>query len=48
MLFSYTIILLLEQVGWLKPDFCVDTIPKQLNFEFDKNIDKTKNVNQKC
>ena len=35
------IIILKEQVGWkLNPDLCINTIPKQLNFESDPNIDK--------
>ena len=30
-----------------KSNFCMDTSCKQLNFEFDTNIDKTRNLDQK-
>ena len=42
---SYTVILIVEQVGRIKnPNLCLDTIPKQLNFELDPSIDKTRKI----
>ena len=32
----------------LKPDLWIDTIPKQLNSNFDPNIDEYKNCRPKC
>ena len=31
-----------------KPDLCIDIIPKQLNSDFDANIDEYKNCRPKC
>ena len=32
----------------LKSNLFMGTIPKQLNFEFDLDIDKTKKLDKKC
>ena len=39
---SYTIIILKQDGSDYKPDFCKDTIPKQLNYEFDPKTDNKK------
>ena len=31
-----------------KLNICRDSSSKQLNFEFNRNIDKTRNLDQKC
>ena len=32
----------------LKLNLCINIFPKQSNFEFDPNIDKTRNLDRKC
>ena len=35
-------IILKQEGSEYKPDLCIDTIPKQLNYEFDPNTDNMK------
>ena len=46
---SYTTLLILGQLSLdSNLDLCLYTISKYTNFEFDPNIDKTRNLDQKC